>query len=399
MFPIQDQIGRVIAFGARKIKDEDEPKYLNSPETRVFEKSGTLYGLYQASREIQRRKVAVITEGYTDTIACHQAGLTNAVATLGTALTPRHATVLRRLCDTVVLLFDGDTAGQKAADRAVEVFFAEELDVKICTLAGHTDAKDPDELLKREGGLAVLQRAIDAAPDLLAYRYARIRERLSGAGLSAVNKAIEEELARLVQLGLAELPVLRRALIIKQLAAVAGVDEAVIARSVPAGRSAAFSSSATAELKPRALVSSPRLQALGCLLAEPNLWATLSSRDHEELDPMHFEPGASHDLADAMLAIAAERTRCGIQDVLAAIDAPEVQGLATDLALRMEQIGEGDSSRLGQYLRDCLRAAAETGRDRGAAASLEDLRRLHQSTGGNRRALPRPGGSSGRAQS
>src|SRR5205814_2136866 len=102
MFPIQDQIGRCIAFGARRINEEDEPKYLNSSETRIFEKSATLYGLFQAARSIQTERTAIITEGYTDTIACHQAGFTNAVATLGTALTPRHAAVLRRLCDTVV---------------------------------------------------------------------------------------------------------------------------------------------------------------------------------------------------------------------------------------------------------------------------------------------------------
>ena len=177
IFPIHDQIGRVIAFGGRKLKEEDEPKYLNSPETRLFEKAGTLYGLHQASRSIQAKRFAIITEGYTDTIACHQGGFTNAVATLGTALTPRHAQVLRRLCDTVVLLFDGDDAGQRAADRAVEVFFAEDLDVKIATLSGVTDAKDPDELLKREGGAAILQKAIDSATDLLSYRYARIRQK------------------------------------------------------------------------------------------------------------------------------------------------------------------------------------------------------------------------------
>lgn len=393
MFPIQDQFGRVIAFGGRKIAEEDEPKYLNSPESRIFEKAGTLYGLPHAARTIQQRRMAVITEGYTDTIACHQAGLTNAVATLGTALTARHAAVLRRMCDTVVLMFDGDEAGQRAADRAVEVFFAEELDVKICTLAGHTDAKDPDELLKREGGLAVLERAIAAAPDLLSYRYARIRQRLAGAGMSAINRAIEEELARLVQLGLPDLPVLRRTLIIKQIASIAGVSEEVIARSVPSGRGARTmperpAAAGLAE-SARAVLRDPRAQALGCLLAEPALWAILRDGDREQLDPMHFG-GVMHTLADAMFAVAARRGRCGIQELCAAEPDPDVQALATELATRMEQLGgeaDGRAARLGQYLRDCLMSLASAHGGE-SAATLEELRQKHAAGGGNRRSIP-----------
>jgi DNA primase len=152
MFPIQDQTGAVVAFGARRINEEDEPKYLNSPDSVVFNKSATLYGLHQAARTIQRTRTAIVTEGYMDVIACHQAGVTNAVAALGTAMTRENAKILRRLCDTVVLLFDGDEAGQRAADRAVEVFFAEPVDVRIAVLPPDAGAKDPDELLKQEGG-------------------------------------------------------------------------------------------------------------------------------------------------------------------------------------------------------------------------------------------------------
>ncbi len=177
VFPIRDQIGRVVAFGGRRINDEDEPKYINSAESVLFDKSGTLFGLDLASRSIQKEGVAVVAEGYTDVIACHQAGLTNAIATLGTALTPKHAKLLQRLCHTVVLLFDGDEAGQKAADRAVEVFLTLPIDAKIATLAGHTDAKDPDELLKREDGLAVMRTAIANATELLEYSAAHSRHR------------------------------------------------------------------------------------------------------------------------------------------------------------------------------------------------------------------------------
>ncbi len=396
IFPIHDQIGRVIAFGGRKINEEDEPKYLNSAESRTFDKSATLYGLFQASREIQKRRLAVITEGYTDTIACHQAGLCNAVATLGTALTRKHAAVLRRLCDTVVLLFDGDEAGQRAADRAVEVFFAEELDVKIATLAGHTDAKDPDELLKREGGLAILERAIAGAADLLAYRYQRIRQRLAGAGLSAINRAVQEELERLVQLGLNDLPVLRRTLIIKQIASVAGVDEQTIARSIPAGRASRPSAPtpvpasvgpSSLEPKPRPSGADPRRQALGCLLAYPALWSTMTDRQREELDPIHFDDEPTHAIAEAIWTLTSNRRPCGIREVLDLLESVPAQEVATDLFTQIENLFADDDARARQFLHDCLRPLAVHAGD--GPASLGELRRQHASSGPNRRAFPR----------
>lgn len=232
MFPIADMIGRPIAFGGRKINEEDEPKYLNSPESRVFNKSATLFGLAQASRAIQVQRTAVITEGYTDTIACHQAGLENVVATLGTALTREHAVILRRLCDRVVLLFDGDDAGQRAADRAAEIFFSEPLDVVVATLDKVTDAKDPDELLKREGGLELLQRAIGAGVDVLRYRFARVAKTVAGGGIAVRSRAVEEEVARLAELGLSEVEPVRRRMIIRELARLADIGEETIARAL-----------------------------------------------------------------------------------------------------------------------------------------------------------------------
>ncbi|MBY0313217.1 MAG: DNA primase, partial [Phycisphaerales bacterium] len=232
MFPIHDQIGRVIGFGGRRINDEDEPKYINSSESALFDKSTTLYGLHQAAQAIRQSGVALVTEGYMDTIACHQAGVKNAVATLGTALTPGNARVLRRLCNEVVLLFDGDEAGQKAAERAVEVFFAEPIDVRIAMLSAHTDAKDPDELLKREGGKSVLETALKAAIDPLELLFARMRAQTAGSGLSARTRAIDDYVSRLVELGLGRVDKLRYQLVIKRLAQIADVDYQTIATMV-----------------------------------------------------------------------------------------------------------------------------------------------------------------------
>ena len=226
IFAIRDELGRTIAFGARKIDPEDEPKYLNSPESDVFHKGGTLYGLDLAAKSIAKTRTAIICEGYTDVIALHAAGFENAVATLGTALTRHHADRLGRFCDTVILLFDGDLAGQRAADRAVEVFFASTVDVRLCTLP---DGLDPDELLRREGGPAEFEKAISSAIDSPVALLADFRKALDAAsGVSARQRIVSDVINRLNGLGLEGVAGVRRSLIIDQIAGILGVTPSML---------------------------------------------------------------------------------------------------------------------------------------------------------------------------
>ncbi|MFM1868999.1 MAG: primase, partial [Planctomycetota bacterium] len=227
VFPICDDLGRPIAFGGRKLDPEQEPKYLNSPESPVFHKSKALYGIHRAKRKIVEAKTAIITEGYTDVIACHRAGFTNTVATLGTALTREHARMLRRLCDSVVLLFDGDEAGQKAADRALEVFFSESIDIKICVLP---DNLDPDDLLRQEGGSERFRLALDRSADALTFMASRIRRQLEGRGLSGRQQMIEQTTAKFVDLGLNAMGGLRRQLVMQMMADLFGLGVADLDR-------------------------------------------------------------------------------------------------------------------------------------------------------------------------
>jgi DNA primase len=159
MWPIRDLTGETIAFGARKLNPEDDPKYLNTPETPVFRKSQLLYGADLAKREIARRRQAVIVEGYTDVMACHLSGVPTAVATCGTSFGEDHVKVLRRLImDTdgsageVIFTFDGDAAGQKAALRA---FSLEEKFVTQTFVAVQPDGLDPCDLRLKHGEAAV----------------------------------------------------------------------------------------------------------------------------------------------------------------------------------------------------------------------------------------------------
>ncbi len=161
MFPIMDVNNRVIGFGGRVMGD-GKPKYLNSPETRLFDKSRNLYGLNYA--RTSREKFLLICEGYMDVIAMHQAGFTNAVASLGTALTPGHASLIKRYADQVILTYDSDGAGVRAALRAIPILKEAGISCKVLNLEPY---KDPDEFIKNLGPEEFRQRVDKARNSFL----------------------------------------------------------------------------------------------------------------------------------------------------------------------------------------------------------------------------------------
>ncbi|MCR4694012.1 MAG: DNA primase [Pseudobutyrivibrio sp.] len=156
MFPIFDAGGKVVAFGGR-VMGEGEPKYLNSPETEIFNKSKTLFGLYFARRT--KRAQFILCEGYMDVISLHQAGFDNAVASLGTALTEGHAGILKRFVKDVYLSYDSDGAGQKAALRAIPILKRAGISCRIINMSPY---KDPDEFIKNLGAQEYEKRIADA---------------------------------------------------------------------------------------------------------------------------------------------------------------------------------------------------------------------------------------------
>ncbi|HXF82822.1 MAG TPA: DNA primase, partial [bacterium] len=159
MFPIVDLQDRVVAFGGRAL-DDGEPKYLNSRETAVFAKGRTLYALSWAREEIRRQDEVVVVEGNMDALTCHQYGITNAVASLGTALTSDQVLAMKRLAGRAVLVYDADAAGQAAMERAMALFEEADLPVRVAVLP----AGDPDEFLRREGAEAFRRLLARALP-------------------------------------------------------------------------------------------------------------------------------------------------------------------------------------------------------------------------------------------
>jgi len=163
IFPITDMQERVVAFGGRALRPEDEPKYLNSPETPLFQKSRTLYGLPWAARPMAAKGRALMVEGYFDLLRCHLADFKETVATLGTALTASHLEALRRRTEKIYLMFDSDSAGLAAALRSREIVAAAGVTVLVVRLPA---GDDPDTFLQAQGGEA-LEKALTKAQPLL----------------------------------------------------------------------------------------------------------------------------------------------------------------------------------------------------------------------------------------
>lgn len=186
MFPIFSPTEKCLGFGGRVIGD-DHPKYLNSPDSEVFHKGQVFYGLNLSAKHIRSRDLVLVVEGYMDWIALAKAGLSHAVATLGTALTDRHARLIHRYTSNVVVLFDGDEAGQAAAERSLPILLKEGLFVKGLFLPAKMD---PDDFIKAHGAEA-LEGLVERAPDLFNLLLEQ-ELRKSGTSPSDKTKVIEK---------------------------------------------------------------------------------------------------------------------------------------------------------------------------------------------------------------
>lgn len=194
IFPIHDGRGEIVGFGGR-VLDSSLPKYLNTPETDIFSKRKNLYGLYQARSEMRRLNQALVVEGYMDCLKLHQYGIENAVASLGTALTQDQARLLRRFVEEVILLFDGDDAGQREAMRVLQILRAEGLKVWVVSLPG---GKDPDEYLDLYGKEEFLQYIQNSKVDHIEFklnRYINSEPELHLEAQVRVIKALQNDIA------------------------------------------------------------------------------------------------------------------------------------------------------------------------------------------------------------
>ena len=219
MFPILNLKGKVVGFGGRVIT-KDEPKYLNSPETPLFEKGQELYNLFAARRAIRDAKKVLVVEGYMDVVVLSQYGIEYAVATLGTATTPRHVQKLLRQTDNIVFCFDGDDAGRKAAWRALENSLAQFVDGKNVGFLFLPDGEDPDSYVQKFGKDS-FEGLIDQALPLSVFLFQRLSEGMNLQTSEGCTKLVKNSKPLLAQI---TAPILSL-MLIKRLAELSGINQ------------------------------------------------------------------------------------------------------------------------------------------------------------------------------
>ncbi len=227
MFPIQNLSGKVVGFGARAIAPDDQPKYLNSPETEVYHKGKILYGLSVAREAIRKAGRVLVVEGYLDWLTMIEFGIENVVAVSGTALTVEQAGLLGRFCGRMTLIFDADTAGQRATVRGIDVAFNAGIGVDIAVLPG---GDDPDTFLRREGADR-FRALMETAPGIVEYRVELARHEPGGLDFLARERITREFLS----LAAMVTDPTRRAALLVEVSNHVGISEGELRRLAPHG--------------------------------------------------------------------------------------------------------------------------------------------------------------------
>ena len=348
MFPIVNVRGNVIGFGGR-VLDKGEPKYLNSPETPLFEKGYELYGLFQAQKAIRAHQRVIVVEGYMDVVALAQNGVEYAVATLGTATTPFHVQKLLRLCDQVVFCFDGDRAGQKAAWRALENALPQLQDGKRLGFLFLPEEHDPDTYI-REYGRDAFEHELDNSLPLSGYLLRELTAQVdlrTQEGKSALLKSAQPLLTAITAPTTA-------LLLRKEVAALAGVEQAELEALWSIKPVAAPQRPAPAKAR-RAAPAGGLRQLLRCLVMKPELVRELP----KDFQAEGGEGAAIHALADWLNESADETSTAALiqhfqgtlHEQVLAVAQGEIMHLGEDFDIQAEFTG---------LLRKMQREAIET---------------------------------------
>lgn len=363
-FPIFGATGRVLGFGARRMnEDPDQPKYLNSSDSPVYQKSRVLYGLYQAKDAIRRAGKALLVEGYVDVISLHQAGVQTAIATCGTAMAPEHAELIGRYCTRVVLVFDSDKAGQNATERGIDVLLRKGLDVAVLRLP---DGEDPDTFVQRFGAREFEGR-VERAVSFLEFRARMLKE---AGDFDAPERAAEA--VRSIVSTIALIPdALKRELYVQKIAGDYHLSEAVLTSELERALGGAGNNRrrdllmrsnrppAEPRVAPQPETSEPATEGDGSVSlvkrrplvrselpsAEVLLLTVLLQGDVQMLehvfariDPADFAHPVTRDLVGLILGHYVNQRSFSIDELVMEELAPELRDLITLLAIERESI-------------------------------------------------------------
>jgi DNA primase len=333
MFTIADVTGRIIAFGGRTLTGEGA-KYINSPTTALFDKSNALFGLDHARHQMVSSDVGVLVEGYTDCIMAHQFGVSNVVATLGTSFTSGHARILRRYAKKVVLLFDSDTAGLEAANRALGVALSSRIDIGIASVP---QGKDPCDFLLAQGK-EPFAKLIEDATDVFEFKWTRLNASLgSQPTIAGKKQAVEEYLDSIATAFTAgNLSPIERGLIVNNLSRIMSLDAREIhnelnrrtsrARTASSYTGRAGDSQAPLDLG-EGLAANAQREILEVLLAHPSMFDDVK----DKLTPENFDVPVLRLVAQAVFGALFEHPRAPLPVICSAVEDTRIAGLMTSL--------------------------------------------------------------------
>jgi len=362
IFTICDVTSRVIGFGARTLSGQGA-KYINSPATPLFDKSSALYGLNLARHHIVESQTAVVVEGYTDCLIAHQLGIKNVIATLGTSFTTSHARIIRRYANNAVLLFDSDTAGIEAANRALQTALAARIDIKIAAVPACGEpvepargepvvslpasggpvepaGKDPCDFLLAEGKRP-FQKLIQNATDVFTFKWNRLAEKFNAdQSIPARKQAVDEFLdAVAVALNAGNLPAIETGLIVNRLANIISVHpkdlRAELKTKVNRAKKAAQYDTFTTENQKvtnldlgRGLAAAAQQEIIEVLLNQPNLFKTVK----QNITPETFDAPLLSQIADILFDLLKENPKPALKDILSRTESVELSNAIVHLA-------------------------------------------------------------------
>lgn len=376
MFPIHNEAGKVIAFGGRALADDDEPKYLNSPETPIYKKSHVLYNLHRAKEAIRKEDRVILVEGYMDAIGVTAAGFRPVVASCGTALTAQQVQSLKRHSQKIAVNFDPDAPGANAAERSINLLLQEDMQVRIVELDGELD---PDEYCK-ERGAAAYQDRVEHAKGYFYWLADRARTKYdvhTSEGVVAVLQFLLPAVQRISD-------PLERAAIAGDVAGYIGVDRGMVLDSF---RKAAANRQEKAIERPKIELRPDERMLLNSLLTDPEMrgevvaalrpletvgrfvsrrifqaiFALEESGGHVSYDDVHarVEEADQNLLAEAVLREDAYASRAEVMAALASVARSEVEEQCRQIKLRVKEAERGgrleEALRLAGELRDVER--------------------------------------------
>jgi len=344
MFPITDVTGRVIGFGGRTL-DNADAKYINSPTTALFDKSSSLYGLQHARHQIVSTETAIVVEGYTDCLMAHQFGCTNVVATLGTSFTTGHGRILRRYAKKVILIFDSDTAGIEAANRALEVCLLQRIDIKLASVP---EGKDPCDFLL-VAGREQFEQLAESGVDVFQFKWNRLIETFGRDETLVGSKAAIEEFLQTIATAVwaGNMAAIDRGLIVNRLSKIIGLDSREINNEL-SRRIARVTKTASYDAEKQkvrsidwgqGLFATAQREILEVLLNEPKLFQIVK----QKITPELFDVPILRQMAIILFETLSTEPQATLTAILARAESVELGNCFVELAQTGEEKGNFQS--------------------------------------------------------